>query len=87
MHFGYYDSAAWTDFEVSPTAQDEWQLLTTGVVAVPETATGIRAKFIIAAAATDGEYFYADDIWLKPIGRHNEHLNNYFDYGTGTQLG
>ncbi|KKL26108.1 hypothetical protein LCGC14_2398630, partial [marine sediment metagenome] len=85
LHFAYYDDGAWVDVgEDSPTAQDEWQELDSGIFKIPLTATGIRAKFIIADTASDDEFFIFDDVVLRPFGVPNEHQNNFLDYGKGT---
>lgn len=48
-------------------------------------ATGVQLAFVALATAEANEYFYVDDIRLRPDGVHNEHGQNFSDAGTGTR--
>jgi parallel beta-helix repeat protein len=87
IHFEYYNAGTWTSAGVAATGQDAWELVTSGEIAIPSTATGIRAYVSIAATASNGEFVYWDNFRLKPVGTHNLHSQNFSDAGTGTLIG
>jgi hypothetical protein len=65
-----------------PTGKDAWeQVLLTFTVRA--TATGFALYLAALTAAALNEYFYVDDIRLRPDGVSNEHSQNFSDAGTG----
>lgn len=79
-----YSGGAWADTsQACALTYDAWQTVSV-TRAMRATATGIRARFVMAAASENGEGFYIDDIRLIPQGSTNAHDNNIDDDGTDT---
>jgi len=60
----YYLGAAWVETEKFPAGLDAFEKVTTGVIAFPSAAVAAKGLTRIAAAATDGELCYWDDMFL-----------------------
>lgn len=87
LRFDEYVAAAWSNNSSSnPTATDTWEELTVNLTLNAAT-TGVRFGIKVDSTASATEIAYGDDVWLQPIGKHNEHEQNYKDAGVGTQLG
>jgi hypothetical protein len=82
----YYDGGAWTLTTGAATTQDAWELVETGEVTIPATATGARAFVRIKSTASSSEYIYEDEPRLQPMGFHNEHTQQFDDNGTETMV-
>jgi hypothetical protein len=83
-----YVSAAWAEIgsDTAANTYDEWQeLVTQGTVNAG--ATGFTVQLFMAATMAINEYFYIDDIRLRPDGVGNDYGQNYVDAGTGTLTG
>jgi hypothetical protein len=81
-----YIPAAWAGLEQAAAgAVDTWNAVTR-TYASRASATGFGVYITVNANTMEtNEYFYVDDIRLRPDGVHNEHGQNYSDAGTGTQ--
>lgn len=77
------DSAATT--QAAANTYDEWQYVTV-TRTLGTAATGVEVAIAAASAAANNEYFYVDDIRVRPDGVHNEHGQNFSDAGTGTRV-
>jgi len=85
IHIYDYDSG-WASTEtVCVDSTDAWQSVEVERT-IREDATGTILRIDIDSAAANNEYIYVDHIRLEPVGTHNEHDQQYVDYGTGTQL-
>ncbi len=69
------------------TGKDAWGLVETTNFLIPTGAKSAKALIRINAAASTDEYFYVDNLRLKPIGTHNLHNQNFYDAGTNTYYG
>ena len=65
---------------------DEWQELSFSRT-IRAAATGFLFQLVAAATAENAELFYVENLRMLPLGVHNEHLQNFLDAGTDTQVG
>ncbi len=64
LRFAYYNAGAWTFFNTSPTAYDQFQEISVEMT-IPLTATGTWSSFGLNTDASTGECVYADEIKIR----------------------
>ena len=74
------------DSQAAANLYDQWQEVTV-TRTIRAAATGIQIWINTPGAASAGEQFWADNLRFQPLGVHNEHLQNFLDNGTDTQVG
>jgi hypothetical protein len=65
LGISYYDNATWTSVETYATnTYDEWKLIAV-TASIPLGATGVLVYFRMLDTATNGEYYFVDEIGLR----------------------
>ena len=88
----YYNpggGAQWNWTEQAASVQDSWETLSINKT-INASATGIIVRVQIDSAAANTEFIYLDSFDFQVMGIHIEHgaeTGNFYDTGTGTQLG